>query len=213
MTDWLALAAEKQARYSSSHGALDERAVVRLGNAAYAAGLALLMARSADAGEWLLRAALRWRASWDLGPGADSWGRPVGALKASVLARDADAAAELARWTLGLETVAAASPIGRYAGALALLVARQDDEARDVAATLCARDDFPGDVGDALVAIGSAEAEALSPALASVVRSFETRDDYLEDVAVADTALVLHALARIRGLACVLPQSSVLPPV
>ena len=211
MTDWLALAAEKQARYSSSHGALDERAVVRLGNAAYAAGLALLMARSPDAAEWLRRAAERWRASWDLGAGVDSWGRPVGALKASVLAHDDDTAVELACWTLGLGTVTAASPIGRYGGALALVVARQYDEAADVAATLCALDDFPRDVGDALVAIASSDAGALPPALSSVVRSFETRDDYLEDVAVADTALVLHSLARTRGLESVLPCSPVLP--
>ena len=37
-------------------------------------------------------------------------------------------------------------------------------------------------------------------AVESVVGSFETREDYLEDVAVADTALVLQELAQRRGL-------------
>lgn len=211
MTDWLAVAAVKQARYDAPHGELDERAVVRLGNAAYAAGLALRMARSADAEAWFLRAAERWRASWDLGAGADSWGRPVGALKAAVLAHDEREAHELARWTLGLGASAAPSPIGRYAEALALLVRREWDETAGVAQTLRGRDDFPRDVGDALAAIGVADEAALAAAVASVVRSFETRDEYLEDVAVADTALVLHALARHRGLACALPRSPVLP--
>jgi hypothetical protein len=211
LTDWLALAASKEARYASPHGALDERAVVRLGNTAYAAGLALLMAGSADADVWLLRAAERWRASWDLGAGRDSWGRPVGALKAAALARDEHTAGELARWTLELDAVAAPSPIGRYAAALALLVSRRWNEAEQVGATLRGREDFPRDVGDALAAIASADESAFAPALASVVRSFEARDDYLEDVAVADTALVLHALAVDRGLTCKLPRSRVLP--
>ena len=67
MTDWASVAEAKRARYDTPHGELDERAVVRLGNAAYAAGLSLLMAGSPAAAEWLLRAAERWRASWDLG--------------------------------------------------------------------------------------------------------------------------------------------------
>ena len=42
-------------------------------------------------------------------------------------------------------------------------------------------------------------------------RTFETRDEHLEDVAVADTALVLQELARRRGIEHVLPASPVLP--
>jgi hypothetical protein len=44
-----------------------------------------------------------------------------------------------------------------------------------------------------------------------VVDSFERREEYLEDVAVADTALVLQELARRRGIAHDLPPSPVLP--
>jgi len=38
-------------------------------------------------------------------------------------------------------------------------------------------------------------------AVESVLESFETRDEYLEDIAVADTVLVLQALAARRELA------------
>ena len=44
----------------------------------------------------------------------------------------------------------------------------------------------------------------------SVLDSFETREEYLEDIPVADTVLVLQALAARRGLAVEL-SSSLLP--
>jgi hypothetical protein len=211
VTDWEGLAREKQARYEVSHGQLDERAIVRLGNVAYATGLAALMAGSPAAPAWLLLAARHWRASWDLGPGAGSWGRPVGAVKAAVLAGDEAAIDELVGWTLGLDPVGAASPIGRYAAALAFLARRRDVDAAAVAATLRCRDDFPHDVGDALTAIANGDEPGVAPAVESVVRSFETREAHLEGVAVADTALVLRELAHRHGLACELRASPVLP--
>src|SRR5690348_8828979 len=61
--NWRALADEKRARYQQQHGEEDERAIVRRGNAAYAAGLALSMVDDPQAAEWLLRAAERWRVS------------------------------------------------------------------------------------------------------------------------------------------------------
>jgi len=209
--DWEALAAEKSARYDAPHGELDERAVVRLGNVAYAAGLALLMAGSSDAAPWLRRAAARWRESWDLGGADDAWGRPVGALKAALLAGDDVAVSGLATWTLALAAEDASSPIGRYAAALALLAAGDVSGAEVHAAWLAERDDFPGDVAEALVAIAVADERRLRGALRSVVESFEARDDYLENVPVADTALVLARLAGRRGLADELPASPVLP--
>jgi hypothetical protein len=45
-----------------------------------------------------------------------------------------------------------------------------------------------------------------------VLESFEQRDEYLEDIPVADTVLVLQALARRRGMAAPLAASAVLPP-
>ena len=211
MTDWGSVAAAKQARYEAQHGELDERALVRLGNVAYAAGLALLMAGSAEAAPWLDRAAARWRESWDRGAATDAWGRPVGALKAALLAGDERSVDELARWTLSLEPVDAASSIGLYAATLALLALGRFDEAAAPAATLRVRDDFPADVAGALTAIADGDHARLSAAVGSVVRSFETRHDFLEDVRVADTALVLQALARRRGLDSELPPSAFLP--
>lgn len=210
--DWSALAREKQQRYERSFGALDERSLVRLGNAAYAAALALLMANDPAAAGWFQRAAARWRESWDAGAAVDAWGRPIGALKASLLAGDGPAGGRLAAWTLGLGAAGAASAIGRYAAALALLATGRFDEARPVAASLRGRDDFPADVTAALLAVaGGVEADYVE-AVASIVRSFEERSGYLEDVPVADTALALAELARLRGLAAPLPASPTLPP-
>src|SRR5581483_7076690 len=77
-----------------------QRQLTRMGNAAGGAGLALLMAgRHAGAVDWFARAAERYRESFpDAPPG--SWGRPIGALKARVLADDWPAAAEEAHLAL-----------------------------------------------------------------------------------------------------------------
>ena len=185
---WIPIYEEKSARY--------ERALVMQGNTAYAAGLALLMAHDPRAAEWLRRAAARWRESWS---GGEAWGRPIGALKASLLAGDEPALEALAPWTLELGTATSASPIGRYAAALALLALGRWPEARHVAESLRERDDFPHDV------VGYVEA------VESVVASFETREEFLEDIRVADTALVLDVLARRRAIEQPLPPSDVLP--
>jgi hypothetical protein len=206
--NWIPTAEAKKARFQEQHGELDERSMVRKGNTAYAAALALLMAGDIDAAEWFQRAAATWRESWN---GGESWGRPIGALKASLLARDDVAVEELAPWALSLGTATAASPIGRYAAALALLALERWPEARHVAESLRERDDFPRDVADALAYIAAHDVVGYVEAVESVVDSFETRDDYLEDVAVADTALVLQELARRRGIEHQLPASPVLP--
>jgi len=206
--NWIPTAEAKKARFQEQHGELDERSIVRKGNTAYAAALALLMAGDIDAAEWFQRAAATWRESWN---GGESWGRPIGALKASLLARDEVAVEELAPWALSLGTATAESPIGRYAAALALLALERWPEARHVAESLRERDDFPRDVADALAYIAAHDVVGYIEAVESVVDSFETRDDYLEDVAVADTALVLQELARRRGIEHQLPASPVLP--
>ena len=206
--NWIPIAEEKKARFEQQHGELDERSIVRNGNTAYAAGLALLMAGDVDAAGWLTRAAATWRESWS---GGESWGRPIGALKASLLAHDEAAVEELATWTLTLDTATAESPIGRYAAALALLVLGRWPEARHVTESLRERDDFPRDVADALAYIAAHDVVGYIEAVESVVDSFETRDEYLEDIAVADTALVLQELAKRRGIEHTLPASPVLP--
>jgi hypothetical protein len=206
--NWIPTAEAKMARFEEQHGDLDERSLVRKGNTAYAAALALLMAGDVDSAEWFRRAAATWRASWT---GGESWGRPIGALKASLLARDEAAVAELAPWTLSLGTATADSPIGRYAAALALLALGRWPEARHVAESLRDRDDFPHDVADALAYVAADDVVGYIEAVESIVDSFETREAYREDIAVADTALVLQELAKRRGIEHTLPASPVLP--
>jgi hypothetical protein len=208
---WIPIADEKRARYEATHGELDERALVRRGNAAYAAALALLMAGDPEAADWFRLAAARWRESWDAGEGRESWGRPIGALKASLLAGDDAAVEDLARWALEVGSATAESPIGRYGGTLALLALGRWPEARHVAETLRERDDFPHDVADALAYVAAADVVGYIEAVESVVESFETREEFLEDLRVADTALVLNELARRRGIEATLPTSPLLP--
>lgn len=204
--DWIAVAVEKRKRYDARYGGLDERALVRRGNTAYAAALALAMADDPSAGDWFRKAATAWRESWAAGAASDAWGRPVGVLKAGLLAGD-DVEAD-ALWTLELGAADAPSPIGRYAATLALLVLGRRDEAARLAGTL---DDFPRDVAAALSAIAAGDAAGYEAAAGAVVASFESRDAFLEDVAVADTPLVLDLLARRNGVVRLLPTSPVLP--
>src|SRR5919197_1322553 len=171
--DWEAYLAREEARYRDGEARLRDdpahdadpvdpdsrqRQLTRLGNAAGGAGLSLLMlGRSDEAAGWLERAAERYRESFrDAPPG--SWGRPIGAMKALVLAGDR---------------------------------AKAEDAVR-------ARDDFPNDVGDALAFLAAQDVAGYETAVESVLESFETRDDYLEDLLIADTVLVLQVLAEHR---------------
>jgi hypothetical protein len=206
--DWIPFVRERQARHSEQHGELDERSLVRKGNVAYAAGLGLLMLGDPEAEEWLRRAAATWRESWQ---GGESWGRPIGAVKASFLARDEAGAEEHARWALDTGAERSESPIGRYAATLALLVLGRWVDARHLADSLREREDFPHDVADALAYISAHDVVGFAEAIESVVESFETRSEFLEEARVADTALVLDLLARRRGIELELPESDVLP--
>ena len=187
-----------------------QRQLTRMGNAAGGAALALLMdGRRDEAGTWFARAAERYRGSFPEAPPA-SWGRPIGAVKARLLAGDWDGARADAEWALDIDSRNADSPIGRYAASLALLVLGRDDEALVQAASIQGRDDFPADVADALAALALRDADAYEEAVRSVLRSFETRDEYLEDIPVADTVIVLQALAARRDLPIEL-HSTLLP--
>ena len=149
------------------------------------------------------------RAGRDAPPG--SWGRPIGAIKARILAGDWEGAAADARWALEAGAAEAESPIGRYAAALACLVLGEWDDAR-VHAELRAHADesFPPDVADALAFIAAEDVVDYVQAVERVLESFETRDAYLEDMPVADTVLVLQALAARRGMSAEL-SSPLLP--
>lgn len=196
--DWRELYERAAARYAAGETReLDERQLVQLANAAWAAGLALLMARDREgAAEWLMRSAERYRESWEAGEATEAWGRPIAAMKALLIA-GADAG-DAARWALEAGAAVAHSAIGRYAGVLALLVLGLDEEAATVAATL--GDGFPSDVAGALQALALRDEEAYRVVAAAIRRSFDEREDFLEDVPVPDTALALDALAAQRGL-------------
>lgn len=184
------------ARYAAGETReLDERQLVQLANSAWAAGMSLLMAgEREEAAEWLRRSAARYRESWDAGGATEAWGRPIGAIKALLIA--GEDASDAARWALDAGAAEAESPIGRYAGTLALLVLDRADEAAALAAGL--GEDFPADVAGALAALAASDAEAYSGAVGAIRRDFETRESFLEDVPVPDTAFALDVLAAQR---------------
>jgi tetratricopeptide (TPR) repeat protein len=193
VTDWDAIARRQQERSEQAQGD------VLRGNAAYGAGLALLMAGDAEqARAWFGRAVAAYHDSWaDAAP--DAWGRPIATMKARLLA--SESAEDEARWALGLGAADAPTAIGHYAAALACLIVGEDDDARVHADAIRTREDFPAPVGDALATIAAGtDAVGYVEAIEAVLESFESRDEYLEDVPVADTVIVLTKLAQQRGL-------------
>ena len=206
MTDWEERARAAQARYEDGATRLPEdaderqRQLTRMGNAAWAAGLSLLMlGRLGEADDWLVRAAETYRRSWpDAPPG--SWGRPIGAMKSRLIAGDLASARDDAQWALEAGAASAESPIGRYAAALAHLVLGEDGEAGALAETLAGAEAIPPAVTDSLLALASRDAAGYETAVKALVADFEARDEYLEDIPVADTVLALQALAAERWI-------------
>ena len=216
MVDWEEKAARAKERHDDGAARLPDepderqRQLTRMGNAAWAAGLSLLMLGRREEGDaWLLRAADRYRESWpDAPPG--SWGRPIGAMKSRLIAGDLEGAREDARWALEAGAAESESPIGRYAAALAHLVLGADAAAGELASTLQGRDDFPAAVADTLAALAACDATGYAMAIRALLEDFERRTEFLEDIPVADTVLVLQTLAEVRGLVAPL-KSPMLP--
>jgi hypothetical protein len=216
--DWDAIAAREEARYEdglrrlSGNTEARQKQRVRMAIVAGGAGLAQLMQGRRDAAAWFIRSAERYRESWDDAP-PESWGRLIGALKARVLAADWAGAVDDARWALAQAPAESASPIGRYAATLAFLIVGDDAKAERLAASLLAEpaEAFPRPVAESLAALAASDREAYAIAARAVLASFEERDAYLDDVPVADTVLVLEALARRRGIEANL-RSPLLPP-
>jgi hypothetical protein len=212
MGDWEERAARAIERHDDGAARLPEdgderqRQLTRMGNAAWAAGLSLLMAgRREESAGWLVRAAERYRESWPLAP-PGSWGRPIGAMKSRLIAGDRAGAEADARWALEAGAAESESPIGIYAATLAGLVLGDDAEA----AALQGRDDFPAAVADALAALAARDAAAYESAIGDLLADFESRHEFLEDTHVADTVLALQVLADERSLAVEL-RSPLLP--
>ena len=214
--DWSAHLERQEGRYRDGVERLPDdpderqRQLTRMANAAGGAGLALLMSGDREqAADWFDRAARRYRESYEQAP-PGSWGRPIGAIKSRILAGDWAGAEREARWGLAEGAAESDSPIGRYAGALAHLTLEDYEAARPVADSLRERDDFPHDVADALATLAAEDVLGYTYAVESVLRSFETREDYLEDMPVADTVIVLQAVAARREMAAEL-SSPLLP--
>ena len=215
---WDQHAEREEARYADALARMPDdpdprqKQLVRAAMAAGGAGLARLMqGRDAEAAGWFARSAERYRESWPDAP-SGSWGRLIGALKARILAGDWDGAEADARWALEQDPAAGDSPIGVYAASLARLVLREDECAAELTEILRVADDasFPPAVAEALAGLAGANGEGYATGCAAVLESFESRDEYLEDIPVADTVIVLEALAERRGIAT-RPESALLP--
>ena len=214
MADWDDLHVRAKERYEDGERRLPDepdarqKQLTRMGNAAGAAGLSELMAGGTGV-EWFARAAESYRRSWEHAP-PGSWGRPIGAIKARILAGDWEGAADDARWAIEADAGEAESPIGGYAAALAHAVLGEWDDVRIHADYARAHKTFPSEVADALAFIAAEDVVGYVEAVEAVLESFETRDEYLEDIPVADTVIVLQALAGRRGMAAEL-ESDLLP--
>jgi len=220
VADWAEHLRREEERYrdgdSRLAGAADldarQRQLTRIGNAAAGAGLASLMSGdTAEAGEWFARARERYRESWESAP-PGSWGRLIAILKARILSGDWNGAEDDARWSLEQRPADAESPIGRYAATLAWLVLGEHERARVLADGLRTEEAFPRDVGDALATIAAADPIGYIEAVETVLESFERREAYLEEIPVADTVVVLQALAARRGIEPPELESALLPP-
>jgi len=216
MADWEGRAARARERFEDGAARppddSDERQrqLTRMGNAAWAAGLChLMLGQRKEADAWLVRAADTYRESWpDAPPG--SWGRPIGAMKSRLIARDLAGAREDARWALDAGAADSDSPIGRYAAALALLVRGEDAGVSALAETLVGVDAIPPGVTDSLIALATSDEAGYERAIRALLADFEARDEFLEDIAVADTVVAFQMLAAERGSAVPL-RSPLLP--
>lgn len=215
--DWTAKresALAEHARRVETPAAEDEREDFRLAGiagASWAAGLsALMLGDEGGASALLRRAAEEYETSWRAAP-AGSWGRPIAMLRCRLLAGDVEGARRAADAALAAGVEESSGPIGGYCAALALLVLARDDAARPVAERIAGEGLEPVAVAHALAALASSDELAFERARRDVLRSFEERDAFLEDVPVADTVLVLDALARERGLPAPPLASPLLP--
>jgi hypothetical protein len=216
VADWEQHAVRAQERYEDGASRLPadpderQRQLTRMGNAAWAAGLSLLMLGRRDAAEdWLLRAADTYRESWAYAP-PGSWGRPIGAMKSRLMAGDLGGARDDAQWALDAGASSSESPIGRYAAAVAELVLEEDSAAAALVPALRGAESIPPAVVDSLAALAARDAASYESSIRALVVDFESRDEFLEDVPVADTVLAFQALAAERGLGAAL-SSRLLP--
>jgi hypothetical protein len=215
--DWAAkrdgALAEHEVRLATpaAEGEREDFRLAGIAGASWAAGLSAAMLGERDEAEaFLRRAADEYETSWRAAP-AGAWGRPIAMLRCRLMAGDAAGARRDADAAIAAGAETAAGPIGGYCTALALLVVGRDAEARVIAERISEEGLEPVAVAHALAALALRDAPAFEAARRDVLRSFEARDAFLEGVRVADTVLVLDALAREKGLAPAPLSSPLLP--
>ena len=216
MEDWEERAARARVRYEDGAARLPEagdesqRQLTRMGNAAWAAGLSLLMlGRGKEADEWLMAAADTYRESWPDAP-AGSWGRPIGAMKSRLIAGDLDGARADARWASRKapptpRARSGATQVRSPTSSSATTGPRQRTSRRSGKPR---RFPTPSPRRSRRSPFGTRRATSRRSATSWPTSSPGT--EYLEDVPVADTVLALQELAAARGIEVAL-ASPVLP--
>jgi len=161
----------------------------------------------------LIETAVLYRRSWEASP-PRAYGRLLGMLKAAVLAGEATAPAAYARKAIGSQ---GDSPTSWYVLGLAALIADDDALAivaargmREAAAGLSSGSEAFLRTAEALAALAYRNADRYAAALREILDDFESRDEHLTGVAIADTVLMLERLGADRGLAAG-PESPLLP--
>jgi hypothetical protein len=142
-------------------------------------------------------AAETYRASWECAS-PTSFGRLVGMQKAAILAGGGTEEAAYVRRTLA--EADATSPTAAYAQAIAALVVGDDRRAGEWAALMAAGSPAFQRAGAAIAGLASADQAAYRVAVEAIVEDFAGREAHLTGVPIADTALMLEALAERRGL-------------
>lgn len=171
-----------------------------------AAYRALYAGRPDQARAHLREAERLYRASWEVAP-PRSYGRLVAHLKSAVLAGDGPAAAGYVRAQL---EGACDSPTSCYALAVAALVEGDDASAAAAAEAMCEGGEAFDRAAEALAALAAGDGPRYRAAVDAIVADFEARDAHLTGVPVADTAMLMEALAASRGVAA-RPRSPLMP--
>lgn len=174
----------------------------------------LLLVGDGDAARTaLIEAAVLYRRSWEASP-PRAYGRLVGMLKAAVLAGEGSAPAAYARRAVGSQ---GDSPTSWYVIGLAALIEGDDPLAiaaargmREQAAELNAGAEAFQRTAEAIAALAYRNADRYAVALAAILADFESRDEHLTGVPIADTALMLERLAAERGIEAG-PESPLVP--
>ena len=214
MADWEERAARARGRFEDGVARLPDdpderqRQLTRMGNAAWAAGLChLMLGQRKEADAWLVRAAETYRE--ELARRAARKLETYGAMKSRLIARDLAGAREDARWALDAGAADSDSPSGDRMPPRSRSSCVARTPVSVLAETLAGVDAIPPGV-----TIRSSRSRRRTKPAGPSARSvplvdFEARDEFLEDIAVADTVVAFQMLAE-RGSAVPL-RSPLLP--